>query len=214
MTSITWILASGQLQSIDLDATVRQAHESSATATEHTVERGANVSDHVRANLDRITLEVVVSNQPITVPKTQMDGIGRAAGGLEIVDGFTGITLAQANVLVFDSDFDRVRTIYDLLLDLKSSGEIVSIITTLREYEDMVLLRVSPVREAATGDALVATVEARQINVVDSEVVQAPEPVQTRDAAPTNRGRQNTSVSTNQRDSSILADLAEAAFGI
>lgn len=212
-TSITWELANGTIQAIDLDATVRQQHEASATATEHPVETGANVSDHVRANLDRVSLEVVVSNQPITVPKTQMDGIGRASGGVTIVDG-VGFVLAKANTLVFENDFDRVRTIYELLLDLQTSGTVVSVITSLREYESMVLQRVSPVREASTGDALVATIEARQIRVVDSEVVEAPQPEQTRDAAPTNRGRQNTTASTNVRDSSILSDLASGVFGL
>jgi hypothetical protein len=212
-TIITWTLKDGQSQAIELDAVVRQSHESSATATEHPVETGANISDHIRPNLDRLTLEVVVSNKPTTVPATQMDGVSRDPAGLELQDQ-TGLVLAKANVLIFDGEFDRVRTIYDLLLELQSNGEIVSIQTSLRDYTNMVLQRVSPLREAGSGDALFATVEARQIRVVDSEVVEVQEPEQDRDRRRRNRGRQNTAESTNPRDSSVLARLMSTFFGL
>jgi hypothetical protein len=55
----------------------------------------------------------------------------------------------------------------------------------------MVLVEVSPRREAESGDAFLATVEARQIRIVSSEVVAAPEPAAPRDRRTSQRGRQN-----------------------
>ena len=68
----------------------------------------------------------------------------------------------------------------------------MTLITSLREYDDMALKRVSPIREAKTGDALVATVELQQLIVVSSEIVAAPEPRETRVDRSEERGRENT----------------------
>lgn len=52
-------------EELHFDAVTTEQAEHTATATEHSVEQGANVSDHVVPGLDRITLEVVVTNTPI-----------------------------------------------------------------------------------------------------------------------------------------------------
>ena len=51
---------------LGFDVTESEALELSSTVTEHPVETGANVTDHVRKNLDKLTLVVFVSNTPIT----------------------------------------------------------------------------------------------------------------------------------------------------
>lgn len=210
---ISFTLADGQLQSIIVDATVRELHEASAEVTEHPIEVGANVSDHIRANLDSVTLDVVVSNEPIRQPESQMDGVTSRQQGLEIRDPTTGIILAKANVLVFDGDFDRVRTVYEELLRLRTTGTVVGILTSLREYSSMVIRRVAPIREAATGDSLRATVEARQIRIVSSEVVDVPEPEETRGDTNRNRGRRNnedTDAETDERNQSIARGILDS----
>jgi hypothetical protein len=50
---------------LHFDAVTNEAPEMTAKATESPVEEGANVSDHVQDELDTITLEVFVTNQPI-----------------------------------------------------------------------------------------------------------------------------------------------------
>lgn len=50
---------------LHFDAVTNEQTELSAKVTEHPVEEGANVSDHIRDELDKITLEVFVSNAPI-----------------------------------------------------------------------------------------------------------------------------------------------------
>lgn len=212
-SEITWELGDGQVQSIVFDAVVRATHESSAEITEHPVEAGANISDHVRANLDEVVLEVVVSNTPIEQPKTQMEGVTSSQAGLEILDPETGLVLAKASVLVFDGEFDRVRTVHEELLNLKNAGTVVGILTPLRDYSNMIIRRVSPVREAATGDSLVAVVEAREIRIVESEVVDAPEPAETRGSGSRNRGRRNnedTDEETEERNRSTLSAITDS----
>lgn len=213
--AITWELPDGQLQAIEFDAVVRDSHESTSEATEHPVEDGAVANDHIRRRPDRVTLECVVSNTPTRVPATQMDGTTGALSGVTISDAATGLVLAKASALVFSGEFDRVRTVYDELLRLKNSGTLVGIITSLRDYQDMALLRVSPVREASTGNMLVATVEAQQFTIVSTEIVDSPsaEPEENRARGNRNRGRQNNSESdsaTDSRNRSYMVQIADS----
>jgi hypothetical protein len=213
MVEITFELANGQIQAIEIDATTNETHEASAEVTEHPVERGADISDHARKNLDAITLQVVVSNQPIRQPGTQMDGVQSEQRGLEISDPTTGLVLATANVLAFDGEFDRVRTVYGELLRLMEESVVVGIITSLREYENMLLRRVSPIREASTGDSLRCTVEATEVRIVDSEVVDVPDPEETRGRDARNRGRRNNEEAddeTGERNTSIARGLLDS----
>ena len=206
MTELSWTLPSGAIQSLVIDATVREGHEAGADVTSHPIEQGADVSDHVRPHLDSLTLEVVVSNHPITLPTTQMDGVGGRVQSTELLRG--NVVLAKANVLVFDDEFDRVQTVYQTLLDLKDAGTVLQIFTSLRDYDSMLLKRVSPTRTAENGNALVAILEAQQVKIVQSEIVDAPEPEETRGEVRQRRGRNNTDEEDEGDDDANVSFLA------
>jgi len=211
MAELTWILEDGQEQSILFDATVRDSHESSATITEHPVEEGADIADHIRPDLDRVSLQVVVSNTPVVSPSDHSDGLTGSQRPVDLL-GPNGEVLAAANVLVFDGPLTRVRSVYEELLDLMRSGTTVNAITSLREYESMGLTRVSPIREAKTGDALIATVDLKQVRVVSSEIVAAPEPREPRGNESSERGRENTEDEGGEGQS-LLAAAADGIAG-
>jgi hypothetical protein len=50
---------------LTFDVCLTRTHEGSSEITQHPVEDGANIADHVRPNLDAITIEWFVSNAPI-----------------------------------------------------------------------------------------------------------------------------------------------------
>ena len=52
-------------KSLALDLVVKENHEDMAEATEHNVERGADVTDHVRNANPKLTLEIFVTNSPL-----------------------------------------------------------------------------------------------------------------------------------------------------
>ncbi len=187
--------AGGALVTISFDATVREAHLSSTTVTEHPVEKGGNISDHARPELDRITVDVMVTNTPIVVPKTNMQGV---TGGVSPVDlvvpartqlpiGIPGVgallastgaldktEVLTAQVLQFDGQFDRVRNVYEEVRTLAESVTRVSLFTSLREYDDMVLTNLSANRTAAEGDAMTFTFDARKVRFAELKRVPAP----------------------------------------
>ena len=214
MTSLSWEEPedSGQLQLMDFDAVIRDTHESSATVTEHPVEEGANISDHIRKDLDRLTLEIVVSNTPIRVPKTLLSGISGRVQAVDITDPNSGVVLATANLLKFDGELDRVRTVYEEVLRLMNSGTLLSVFTSLRDYENMVIRRAAPVRVAASGNALVMTIDLTEISIAESEIVDAPRAAETRGRNRRNDGRQNpteTDETTSENTASFAAQGAD-----
>jgi hypothetical protein len=206
MAELTWTLEDGQEQSLTFDATVRDSHEATATITEHPIEEGANISDHVRKDLDRVTLSIVVSNTPIVSPADHNDGVAGTVQSVQLT-GPDGQELARAQVLVFDGGVTRVRSVYEELLDLLETGTRVNLLTSLRDYEGMAVKRVSPIREAQSGDALVATVELQELQVVSSEIVAAPEPREPRGNTGQERGRENTEDEDEAGQSLLAAGL-------
>jgi hypothetical protein len=50
---------------LDLRTVMSTAHDHSSEITEHAVERGSNITDHVRPKADRVTMTVFVSECPI-----------------------------------------------------------------------------------------------------------------------------------------------------
>jgi hypothetical protein len=63
-----------QIASIWIDVSIREQHNAQAELTRHPVEDGSDVTDHVRLMPDQIQIEGIVTNQPIELPGSHMDG--------------------------------------------------------------------------------------------------------------------------------------------
>ena len=61
----TWLDATGTAQVFYPDLVVSEAWSNPATMTEHPVEQGANVIDHVRVELCKLTLTIFATNEPV-----------------------------------------------------------------------------------------------------------------------------------------------------
>lgn len=183
-------LAGNSLVTIEFDATIREEHAGTTTVTEYHVERGADVSDHARPENERLTCDVVVTDTPIKVPRTNTDG---AQGGFSSMPlqtpAFTriphilpGIGLVESfipphdsttmiEVLNFDDTMNRVQNVYNELEVLRTATTLVNISTPLREYTDMVLRSVTAPRGPSDGSSITFTFLATKIHFVDSEIV-------------------------------------------
>jgi len=72
---ITWKGPTGQTYTLTLDASVREVHTATSTVTDHAVERGSNVADHIRPDPDSLTIEGVISNTPHFLPIDHMGAV-------------------------------------------------------------------------------------------------------------------------------------------
>jgi hypothetical protein len=75
MLSLDWTPDDGGApQSIDIDCAVTVTFECASEVTDHPVETGSSVADNIRTHNDTVTLEALISNQPIEMPKFGTNG--------------------------------------------------------------------------------------------------------------------------------------------
>lgn len=168
------------------DVIENENHESGAEITDHPVEVGVNVSDHVRPLPDRFSLIGYMSNQPVYAnPFTQR---GETRSVKLDIPNWTSFSLEGAasaivnaisppehavTVLSFPDEFNAPWEMFEALRELKDNGVFLQIITSIRVYEDMVIERVSAPRNA--GDSGVSFgLDVKNLRVVESGQVASP----------------------------------------
>src|SRR6266702_3660671 len=76
--------------SVVLDAAVNENHTVAADITRHQVEKGSDVTDHIRPLPRRLSVEGIVTNTPIVAPGKPTSGITASLGSVPIsVNGQT-----------------------------------------------------------------------------------------------------------------------------
>jgi hypothetical protein len=169
--TIEWTDASGAVLSVELDATPTQSWESTAEATEHPVETGSAVTDHVRPGNDTITIEGVITNTPVIVPAGQLQGATRAPGTIDLPG------VGAVSVLKWSGAFDRVAECRELLRSLVKAGLPATLATGRTAYrldDTLVLVRFRVDRDATTGDSINVSLDFKQLRVVSTQRVAVP----------------------------------------
>lgn len=165
---------------VQLDASLNETHETEADVTEHQVERGARIADHKRKLPARVTIEGLVTNTPV----------GRAAQTRAVE--FTGGSFQSATSE--DSPFGvpgYAEEAFAKLEDLFDSEELITVVTSLKTYENMAITKLTVPRDRSTGDALRFTVALKEVVIVENRVtfLQAA-PADPRATKKVRRGRQ------------------------
>jgi hypothetical protein len=213
------------------DQTVSEAHEATAEVTEHPVETGSVISDHIKINPLVLNLEMFVTNTPIV-------DIGRGSNSLRNLQvprykapllptpgsAFNAVATAIQNtngprsfrvsVLDFPEPFDRVKEIHEQLLELWAAGATMSAITSTRTYDDMVLVGVNLPRTEPGGASF--NLNLKQIKTVTTSTVTAPQPLEKSGKPGQSKGSQSTKP-VNGKDavkSQSLAFKALEALGL
>jgi len=225
-----------QIGHVAVDASFHEIHEMSGETTDHPVEDGSNISDHVILNPRVFSMEGVVTNQPLSVPRTQAEGVtevdkeftwkatpsipivGELGGGgliglaLGAIASATGIDQHTGMAKGFSPDFDRVQAAYTELESIWLARERIDIYTSLNVYHDMVLTSVKVDRDKKTGQALFFSSVAKQVRTVSTEyAIAPPEPLVERGKPLTKRGKKSAKGLTDAGASA--ADSAAASGG-
>jgi len=133
----------GDLDIITFDAMLSEEHSSEYAITEHPIEAGASISDHKRRKPRRLTLTGVVTNTPLLL-------------------------------LNFNPpEEERDVSAWELLQKMQELDSLIGVFTTLEQHENLQIESISAPRDAARGNSLEVTIVFREINVVESAVVEA-----------------------------------------
>ncbi len=169
---IAWTNAAGSTDIISIDAVVTELHSAQAEVTSHPVETGSAISDNVIPGPLKISCQCTVTNTPVTIPASHMSGAtGSSAGQKLTFRGSTEIPAGSAELLHFDTSFDRVRDVHSDVKRLMAAGTIIEVSTSLVDYDNMLITNLSVPRSAQSGNALTFSFDAQQVTIVSTQEV-------------------------------------------
>jgi hypothetical protein len=146
-----------QLDTIVLDASVREQHGVEVEVTRNPVEKGSAISDHRRVQPRQVVIEGIITNTPLAGPNdAASEQVGPDGGSYSSRSGL---------------DPTRVSDAYRDLLALASSSALVTVITHLETYEDMTLTSLSVPRNAPSTEALRFTATFVEVRLVENQQV-------------------------------------------
>lgn len=216
------------------DLVMSERHESIVQITEHAIEVGANITDHIRKTLQKFSLDAWLCNTPITTDELQERGfedtvsvsfpryklpfeatpgaLFRAAGGaLDSLFSDPPKTSYDVRVLVFDTVFYRPKEILEQLKAYQEAAMLFNIISQTAVYQDMAIETIALPIEEPGGANL--TIEFKQIRTVSTSNVTAPAPLEKRGAPKKTTGSQATTTTKDAPSSASLAIKALQALG-
>lgn len=216
-TIITWKDDAGATVTAIFDIDEQETHDLQNVITEHPVEESQNVSDNVRPQLDRFTVQGYVSDTPLysnravveanqdfgafveielQVPSypIQISEAGLISAGIGAIGtAIFGKPKHKATLLKFSNFKSRKRAMFDLFKDVRDKARLCRVITSLHEYDNMTLEQLTITRAPNDGNGAVFTISVKQIDFVSSETVDAPEPAEASGQPSASLGSQNTS---------------------
>ncbi len=148
---------------VQLDVSVAEEHVNAATITEHPVENGSIIADHIFLIPDELTLTGIITDTPVRI----LDGLrGAVAGEISALGG------ALAGEAV-DGSTPSIAA-FRALRRIHISREPVTVVTGLKTYTDMVMVEFRVPRSVDTGQALRFSARFRKITFVDTQTVTIP----------------------------------------
>lgn len=115
------------IDALELDASLTETHEAEVDVTQFPVEVGVAVSDHARPKPRKVQIEGLVSNTPINQGATSYGMQGQVP---------------------------FVKNAYATLIDLADNPRLVTVVTELESYSNMVMDSLKIPRDAKIGDVL------------------------------------------------------------
>lgn len=158
------------------DAVTSEDHERGADVSDYAVEQGAQVVDNVRPLPNKLTLETFVSNSPIDSPDGQILPLTILVDPPKDPLSFPRPQSVTASTLQFTGDIDYVGTTFATLTGLRDTATLLTITTPKAYYTNMIVEKISLHRDSTTGTSGKFSIEFREIRIVTSKVVAAPEP--------------------------------------
>lgn len=196
-TVLTWEDASGALVSMVFDVDNQETHDLQTEVTEYPVEDGSDVADNARDQLEMFTLEAYVGERvlPFNVEvfeKVQLKTIelqiperplvasasalvGAAVGAIGSAL-FGGPPPVRAQLYTLDLARSRKKAALELINGARKKRRLLRILTSMRDYENMLITGINVTRSPSDGDGATFTMTFKQVNFVESEVTSAPKP--------------------------------------
>lgn len=154
------VTVAGQ-QPIVLDATMKEDPTYEAKVTDHPVERGSVVSDHVTVAPFGITVEGYVSDYPILLE-------GRTAEEEESLSDAAAKGASDSKDNPFRA---RPAEVFGMLQDALVNKRLVSLQTPRGNYDSLILIRLSAPTDPKDGAALKVSMTFRELQTAATQTI-------------------------------------------
>lgn len=188
-----------KIDTVVLDASVDEQHTAENDVTDHAVETGFAVSDHVRAKPDMLTIQGIVTNTPMSATART-----RTIQAL----GITFQSATDADAIVGQPGY--AEQAYAMLRAVRDTGKLITVVTSLRTYDSMVMMSLVVPRNKDTGDSLRFTAVLKQIRVVSNKLTAAKRTSSAGKKVSTGKQAPKTTAAGTQ-NKSIMYDIKEQA---
>lgn len=116
-------------------------------------------------------------------------------------------------VLTFPSFFDAVKQTHDLLDQLRTNVQILTVFGTKGTYDNFVVEKFEMVRDKTTGTGARFNIDLKELRLVTTLVVKAPSPTVPRAQAPKNKGSQSPEGANGGQKRSLFKQLINLTGG-
>ena len=138
-----------KLATVELDIVVSEGVTTSSTITENPVEQGADVTDHIITNAMTFSMTGMVSDTPVKFLGGKLGGNANDVLGLE-----------------------RPTTkAWDALLELQATKEPFTLITGLKEYDNVFIESLTTIQDKDTSQILNFTANMKEIIMVGTQEI-------------------------------------------
>ena len=173
------------LELLKIDATRAEEHSFKAKATQNEVEDGANISDHVIKTGRTVTIDGIISDDPISIAAA---AIGNLAGITGSLVGGLGGAVATGAVSKIGSELiangsKPSKDAVDILEYIYEESIPLMITTSIKTYTNMIMESLNIPRNSRNANALEFKASFKEIRIVESEVVDIPPSATTVDGA-------------------------------
>lgn len=219
--TIQYVANDTAIELIQIDVTTSEEHGFSSKATEHPVEDGSFVTDHLIKSPRRFSLVGIISDDPISIspsPTDSIDGVGGSVIGGAPKTESSKISSKLGSSLLSKGEGKLSKIAFEIFQSMYDNRLLLTIITELETYTNMVLEDFKVNKNARTANALPLTASFKEVVIAVSEVVEVPAEVIVSDAKDSaskkqNKGKLATSDAegkTEEKGSSLLFKLKEA----
>ena len=164
------------LELLKIDATRAEEHTFKAKATQHEVEDGANISDHVIKTGRVVVIDGVISDDPITLTEAAIGNLAGITGNL--VGGLGGAVatgaVAKLGSELISNGSKPSKDAIDIFEIIYEGSIPVMITTSIKTYTNMIMESLSIPRNSRNANSLEFKATFKEIRIVESEVVDIP----------------------------------------
>lgn len=155
---------------IEIDAVLNETHKFDTLVTENPIEDGSAITDHI-VNLPFILeMQGRFTDTPFNFLQVIASSTVGLAAQLTVGEIAAGLTAAATAALLGEQRPGLAKTKFQLLVALQSTRDVISVVTGLTTYENMVLESLSAPRAEQDGQSLRFTASFREIKIAGATI--------------------------------------------